>query len=130
MTVTSTWAVLFGHAVDGLILSTTTRMSGTRPGGRMRRISSRASLGSAPLCAIALICPRMLWYSSMLRYTDPGEWLGTLPLYPLGVLLNKLDPSANKLLGHVKASLSQINLGPYNKDSIIAYGMFVAEKLS
>jgi cyclopropane fatty-acyl-phospholipid synthase-like methyltransferase len=52
----------------------------------------------------------------------------TLPLYPLSILLNRLNPSADNLLGHVKASLSQINLGPYNKDGIISYGMFVAER--
>jgi tocopherol O-methyltransferase len=52
----------------------------------------------------------------------------TLPLYPLGILLSRLNPSADNLLGHIKASLSQINLGPYNKDGIISYGMFCAEK--
>jgi tocopherol O-methyltransferase len=52
----------------------------------------------------------------------------TLPLYPLGVLLSRLSPSTDNLLGHVKASLSQISLGPYNKDGIISYGMFYAEK--
>jgi tocopherol O-methyltransferase len=52
----------------------------------------------------------------------------TLPLYPLGLLLSKVNPSSGNLLGHIKASLSQINLGPYNKDGIISYGMFVAEK--
>jgi tocopherol O-methyltransferase len=52
----------------------------------------------------------------------------TLPLYPLGLLLSKVNPSSPNLLGHIKASLSQIDLGPSNKDGIISYGMFVAQK--
>lgn len=51
-----------------------------------------------------------------------------LPLYPLGLLMSKISPSSDQLLGHVKASLRQIELGPYKKDGIIGYGMFVAEK--
>jgi cyclopropane fatty-acyl-phospholipid synthase-like methyltransferase len=54
----------------------------------------------------------------------------TLPLYPLGLVLAKVNPPSKNLLGHIKASLSQINLGPYNKDGIISYGMFVAQKES
>jgi tocopherol O-methyltransferase len=51
-----------------------------------------------------------------------------LPLYPLGLLLSRVSPSSETLLGHVKASLRQIDLGPHNKNGIIGYWMFVSEK--
>jgi tocopherol O-methyltransferase len=52
-----------------------------------------------------------------------------LPLYPIALLMSRFkNPSSQELLGHVKASMSQIRLGPCNKNGIISYGMFVAEK--